>query len=220
MNLSIWQRLVRLGFRLLYNEMAWSYDVVSWLVSMGAWREWQQCALPFVIGGQILEIGHGPGHMLAALESVGRATVGIDLSSYMGKLAKRRTSAALVTGRVEELPFSGASFDTALSTFPTEYIMNPQALTAVYRVLKPGGRFIVVPEGHLTGSGPVHRLIEWLYQVTGQRTWPSASDDPTSNSFVNPFQIIKQRFEMAGFVVSMKHIRLRRSSVTVLIACK
>jgi hypothetical protein len=42
---SLWWRLVRFGFRLLYNEFAFSYDLVSKVVSLGAWRCWQQSAL-------------------------------------------------------------------------------------------------------------------------------------------------------------------------------
>ena len=77
-----WQQLVRFGFRLLYNEMAWTYDMVSWSVSLGEWRLWQQAALPFVSGETVLEIGHGPGHMLLALQNMGVAVTGLDLSCW------------------------------------------------------------------------------------------------------------------------------------------
>ncbi|MBM4425321.1 MAG: hypothetical protein FJ030_18410, partial [Chloroflexi bacterium] len=33
--------LLRLAFRLLYNEFAFTYDLVSWAVSVGQWRQWQ-----------------------------------------------------------------------------------------------------------------------------------------------------------------------------------
>ncbi|MCB9446672.1 MAG: class I SAM-dependent methyltransferase, partial [Ardenticatenaceae bacterium] len=50
----LWKKLIRFGFRLLYNELAWTYDAVSWLVSLGDWRSWQQAALPFVLGPDVL----------------------------------------------------------------------------------------------------------------------------------------------------------------------
>ncbi|MGD8854953.1 MAG: hypothetical protein PVG33_01370, partial [Chloroflexota bacterium] len=34
---SAWHNLLKLGFGLLYNQMAWSYDLVSWAVSRGQW---------------------------------------------------------------------------------------------------------------------------------------------------------------------------------------
>jgi len=217
---TLWRRLIRLGFRLLYNELAWTYDAVSWLVSLGAWRDWQKSALPFIIGDRILEVGHGTGHMLAALESGGRWAVGLDISANMGRMAKGRTSAELVRGRVEEMPFKAATFDAALSTFPTEAIVSPEALAAVNRVLKPGGAFIVVPEGHLTGSSLLHRLIEWLFQITSQQQGSFTMNDPAERPELNPWQIFRLQFEAAGFVVSLKQIPMRRSAVTVLVARK
>ena len=79
MLMKLWFTLVGFGFRLLYNEFAWTYDGVSWLVSLGDWRRWQVAALPFIVGRDVLEIGHGPGHMLLALQNAGFAVVGLDL---------------------------------------------------------------------------------------------------------------------------------------------
>jgi SAM-dependent methyltransferase len=42
------------------------------------------------------------------------------------------------------LPFCAASFDTVVSTFPTPYIAQSAALRETARVLRPGGRLVVV----------------------------------------------------------------------------
>jgi SAM-dependent methyltransferase len=129
----LWNSLIRFGFRLLYYELAWTYDLVSWLVSLGDWRAWQRAALPFVGGRDVLEIGHGTGHMLLALQNARFTGVGLDLSPHMGRQAQKRTqrTVPLVRGRVQELPFATAVFDTVLSTFPTEYVVDPVTLAAV-----------------------------------------------------------------------------------------
>jgi ubiquinone/menaquinone biosynthesis C-methylase UbiE len=65
---ALWRRIVVLGFRLLYHELAWSYDLVSWLASRGLWRRWQQAALAYLpVEGRFLEVGFGPGHLLLDL---------------------------------------------------------------------------------------------------------------------------------------------------------
>jgi ubiquinone/menaquinone biosynthesis C-methylase UbiE len=215
-----WKNLVGFGFHLLYNELAWTYDLVSWLVSLGSWRNWQQAALPFVVGRQLLEVGHGPGHMLVALQAAGFSVFGLDLSAYMGRLAQKRTTVPLVQGRVQELPFAGASFDTVLSTFPTEYIVFPETLRAVHRVLRPNGRFIVVPEGHLTGTTPLHHFIEWLYDITGQRRGPFSLDEEHQWPHQDQWPLLQQHFQAAGFEMIREHIQLAHSSVAVLIAQK
>ena len=70
---DVWQKLVSFGFRLLYNELAWTYDLVSWVVSLGHWRKWQTAVLDYVQGPAVLEIAHGPGHMLPLLHERGFA---------------------------------------------------------------------------------------------------------------------------------------------------
>lgn len=219
----LWKKLVNFGFRLLYNELAWTYDIVSWLVSLGDWRAWQQAALPFVQGPDVLEVGHGPGHMLLALRQAGFQVVGLDLSPYMGRQAQKRLGDGpipLIRGNVLALPLETAVFDTVLATFPTDYIVDPMALLNVSRVLRGNGRFVIIPEGHLTGRGPLNRFIEWLYTITGQRAGPFAVDK-ANNWLDHPvWRLIVERFTDAGFRLEMKQIRLRRSAITILIACK
>jgi SAM-dependent methyltransferase len=213
---QLWFKLIRFGFRLLYNELAWSYDAVSWLVSLGHWRAWQRAALPFVRGRRVLEIGHGPGHMLIALRAQGLNVVGVDASPFMGRMARRRVGkqVSLVQGLGQQLPWRQATFDTILATFPTEYIGARATVAALQRVLKANGRVVIVPEGHLTGNGPLHRLIEWLFAITGQRSAPfDFSEEALWADFTRPFREI-------GFTVERRTVQLPGSAATVIIATK
>ena len=219
---EIWIRFVKLGFRLLYNEFAWTYDLVSWSVSLGEWRKWQRAALPFVTGNMVCELGHGPGHMLLALQNLGVEVIGVDLSSYMGRQARKRTqrTVPLVQSAVQALPFATAVFDTILSTFPTDYIVDPATLASVHRLLKADGRFIIVPEGHLNGQGVLIRFIDWLYTITGQRNDVFTVDDGRYWPGDALWAPIRQHFQAAGFTITIEHIHLPRSGATVIIAEK
>ena len=76
----IWWGLVELGFRLLYNELAWTYDLVSWVVSLGAWRAWQRSALRFLAvppGSPVLELAHGTGNFQIDLRTAGLDPTGL-----------------------------------------------------------------------------------------------------------------------------------------------
>src|SRR5512139_2335915 len=81
--------LLRLFFRLLYHEFAFTYDLVAATVSFNRWKDWVMSALPFIEGRRVLEIGHGPGHLQRVLLSRGLVAVGIDESAQMGRLAQR-----------------------------------------------------------------------------------------------------------------------------------
>jgi ubiquinone/menaquinone biosynthesis C-methylase UbiE len=175
---AIWWRLVAFGFRLLYNEMAWTYDAVSWVVSLGNWRAWQRTALPFLPqDSKVLEVGSGPGHLLLDLSRAGHQPVGMDLSPAMLGQSRRRlrrkgSQVRLCRGMTNALPFGPNCFDAIVSTFPTAYIYDQDWIAGAKRILKPGVRLVVVEFASLRKGDPISRSVEWLYHITGQRASP------------------------------------------------
>lgn len=169
------RRVVKLGFHLLYHQFAFTYDAVAWFVSLGQWQVWGRTALKRVRGQRVLEIGHGPGHLLITLARSGHLRpIGIDLSPEMIRIAHRNirqagVKAPQVRCRVQELPFRSGVFDSVVSTFPSDYIGDLATLREVQRVTNEQGRLIVVFGAQLIGREPSKLLIEWLYRLTGQR---------------------------------------------------
>lgn len=212
---SLWWRLVRFGFQLLYRQMAWSYDLVSWLVSLGQWRAWQLTALPHVRGRRVLELAHGPGHLLLDLALAGYEVTGLDLSPQMGRIARRRLRRAgravpLVRGRGETLPFASGSFDTVVSTFPTPFILADDTLQSLQRVLQPGGRVVIVSQATLSGRSFLARFTNWLYVITGQQ-----SEAPAQPAAPPAWMA---RMQEHGFQLTIVPVSLPRSETVVVIA--
>ena len=171
---NLWWGFIRLFFRLLYGPMAWTYDLVAWLVSLGQWTAWGRVSLRYLPQPPVLELAHGPGHLQMAMAERGWSPVGVDLSSQMGGLARRRLRRAghtprLVRASAEALPFRSDAFNGLVATFPTEFIIAPRTVREVMRVLGPTGRLVIVAGSRLAGDDPVSRFLEWLYKVTGQR---------------------------------------------------
>jgi ubiquinone/menaquinone biosynthesis C-methylase UbiE len=176
-------RLVRLAYRLLYRELAWSYDGVAWLVSGGLWRRWALAPLP-ALQGRVLELGFGTGHVQLAL-AARPAVVGLDASPQMAALAAARLRRAgsqprLARGLAQALPFADASFDTVLATFPAEYILDPTTHGEILRVLAPGGRLVVLPLAQLDSS-PYAALVDLAYRLTLQRPPGRAASGPLAS---------------------------------------
>lgn len=166
--------LLRWGFSLLYNQLAWSYDAVAWAVSLGQWGEWGRTAIPYLHGPRVLDLAHGPGNLLPELAAAGYCPVGYDLSSSMGRIAQRKmiqrgVRVPLSRGMAQALPFPTGTFNSVVSTFPADFFLHPATWSEVGRVLAPDGVYVVVPVALLTGRGPIVRLVEWLFDLTGQR---------------------------------------------------
>lgn len=106
-------------------------------------------------GERILDVGSGPGLLalqIADLVAPTGSVTGIDVSADMVRLAQSRQHQATSQeclvfrdGDATSLPFADAAFDAAVSTQVYEYVNNlTQALDELYRVLRPGGRVVIV----------------------------------------------------------------------------
>ena len=51
-------RFMRAFFYLLYQPMAWSYDFVAAVVSLGRWHEWVMTVLPYLPVGKVCGFSH------------------------------------------------------------------------------------------------------------------------------------------------------------------
>ncbi len=144
-------RLVRSLFELLYRNRL-LYWLASTIPFAGQWRTWQRLVLPRLRGKDVLEVGCGTGTLLADMAAAGYTCTAVDRSPAMlratrARLRRLKMPLARATVRaadVRHLPFADASFDAVVSTFPTEYIYDPAAAREIARVLRPGGRLIVV----------------------------------------------------------------------------
>jgi len=208
MRLPRW--LLRFGFRLLYNELAWTYDWVSRAVSLGQWRHWQRAVIPRLNGQRVLEIAFGTGDLLVDMTAVGYRPYGLDLSPYMtriarAKLARKGMATPLYQGRVQALPFANGVFDSVVITFPTDFICQPSVLAEISRVLSLSGRLVVVNEGYLLGCGLLGRFINWLYVFTGQR---------------EPRPELKALLRRTGFAIAQEEYSNRISTAHIMIATK
>ncbi|MDR7299868.1 class I SAM-dependent methyltransferase [Haloactinomyces albus] len=104
--------------------------------------------------GRVIEIAVGTGLNLP-LYPAEATVVGIELSERMLQLAHERVATEALADRVElrqgdvqALPFPDASADTVVSTFTICTIPDPAAaVREAYRVLRPGGRCVLVEHG-------------------------------------------------------------------------
>lgn len=95
----------------------------------------------------LLDVGCGPGAFLAEHGQAARTVTGLDASNVMVHEAEQRLAsrigagtARVVLGSSDDLPFDDGEFSAVA------VITAPMDLTEVHRVLRPGGRLVVVDE--------------------------------------------------------------------------
>jgi len=109
-------------------------------------------ALELREGEGVLDIGSGPGLLaneMAALVGPNGRACGIDISEDMLAMSRKRCADKPWTefkkSDATNLPYPDSSFDAAVSTQVYEYVADiPQALAELYRVIRPGGRVVVL----------------------------------------------------------------------------
>ncbi len=209
MRLPSW--LIRLIFRLLYYEMAFAYDAVAWLVSFGQWGAWRRTVIPYLRNGPLLDLAHGTGGLMADLVDVGLMPVGVDLSPYMGRIARRRllhkgVLPRLVRAKAQYLPFRDGSYANIVMTFPAEFALESETLLEVARVLRPHGRLVIVAMGYMRSVPVLRQLIQWAYAVTTVR---KVSEED-----------VLARVRAAGFIVRWEDARLGDARARLLVATR
>jgi SAM-dependent methyltransferase len=164
-------------FETLYKNR-YLYRFASTVPFAGQWRVWQRLVLPRLHGHDVLELGCGLGDLLADMLAEGYDCRAIEHSPQMvaaarATLIKRKVGQPtwVIQGSAQNLPFSDCTFDTVVSTFPSDYIYDPKTLAEVARVLRPGGRLIIIEGANLRAVGLLQPLLVLIHMlVYGKNT--------------------------------------------------
>jgi len=148
----------------LYDRWAGHYDIAIRFLPF--WRQWLDQSLPYLVGPRVLEISFGTGYLMSRYAGLYECH-GIDYNRTMVATAQRNlkragVAAELVEGNVEDLPYVNGAFDSVLITMAfTAYPDADRAMTEIHRVLRPGGRLLLI-DVNFPSDG--NRLGTWLTQ--------------------------------------------------------
>ena len=163
----------------VFDSVATRYDLMNDLMSFGLHRLWKRFAVDVSgvhEGERILDLAGGTGDVAALLAGrVGRkgSVVVADIIPSMLGVGRERLDGRGLVGNVtyaqanaERLPFAEGSFDCVTMAFGLRNVTHKEAaLAETLRVLRPGGRLLVLEFSHVTVSAL--RPLYDLYSLHG-----------------------------------------------------
>ena len=141
----------------VFNSVASKYDIMNDVMSLGIHRVWKEAMMDWLAprpGQKLLDVAGGTGDV--SFKFLGRAGHGhatvLDLTEPMLVEGRKRAEADSLTGSLDwvvgdamSLPFPDNTFDVYTISFGIRNVTRPQeALNEAYRVLRPGGRLMVL----------------------------------------------------------------------------
>ena len=164
--------------RHLFDRIAPRYDLLNRLLSFGIDRHWRRAAvreLALSGSGRVLDAATGTGDVALTVTATHPEIqiIGVDLSANMlhaalPKLDSAHGRISLLQGSCECLPLAAEVCDGAVIAFGIRNVIEREAaLTEFYRVLKPGGRLVV-----LEFSQPTRPLLAGLYRWYSRHVLP------------------------------------------------
>ena len=147
---------------MMFDRIAARYDVLNRVLSFGTDLSWRRRAIARAEirpGMTVLDVGAGTGDLSFDAAARGAEVIAIDLSAGMlAVLARRSTDAqrarirALV-GSAESLPLPDACVDRIVTGFTVRNVGDlGRAFAEFRRVLRPGGRAVVLELSHPPGA--------------------------------------------------------------------
>ena len=140
----------------MFNSIAGKYDFLNHFLSAGIDIYWRKQAVKIM--GQnkpalLLDIATGTGDFaIEALQLNPEKVIGVDISEGMLAVGQEKIKKKNLTGKIElqlgdseNLTFADNTFDGTMAAFGVRNFENlNQGLSEMYRVLKPGGRIVVL----------------------------------------------------------------------------
>ena len=168
----------------VFSSVASRYDLMNDLMSGGVHRLWKDAMMDWLAprdGQQLLDVAGGTGDIAFRFlrRAPGASAVVLDMTADMLDAGRRRADADKLSDRLDwvvgdamALPFEDASFDRYSISFGIRNVTRiEEALAEAFRVLRPGGRLMVLEFSQLPNPA-----MQWAYDRYSYNVIPAMGD--------------------------------------------
>jgi len=155
----------------VFSRVASKYDIMNDVMSVGIHRIWKDAMMDWLAprpGQKLLDVAGGTGDVAFRFlrRAPGATATVCDMTESMLIEGQKRAEAESLAGQLDwvvgdamALPFADNSFDVHTISFGIRNVTRVQdALTEAFRVLRPGGRLMVLEFSQLPNPG-----LQWAY---------------------------------------------------------
>ena len=161
----------------LFGKICQNYNKLNRLLSLGFDSKCRNRVVSYVPPGDnlvVVDVATGACNQIVAMKKCTRIKrfIGIDMSEEMLLIGQanvdKMSNVELRLGNAKKLPLNDDTADCVTLSFAIKYIDDAKdILTEAFRILKPGGKLIVLEQ-----SFPKLKPIKWLYEIYLRSIFP------------------------------------------------
>jgi demethylmenaquinone methyltransferase/2-methoxy-6-polyprenyl-1,4-benzoquinol methylase len=179
----------------MFDSISAQYDFLNHLLSLGIDIRWRRKAVKLLEKDKpktILDVATGTGDFaVETLRLNPEKVIGVDISEGMLEVGRKKMKAKgyhqvieLRAGDSERLPFEENKFDAVIVAFGVRNFENlEKGLSEMYRVLKPGGRMVVL-EFSKPRMFPFRQLYHFYFTFILPKIGRMISKDPAAYTYL------------------------------------
>jgi demethylmenaquinone methyltransferase/2-methoxy-6-polyprenyl-1,4-benzoquinol methylase len=215
----------------VFTSVASRYDVMNDLMSGGVHRLWKDAMMDWLAprdGQRLLDVAGGTGDIAFRFlrRAPGAKAVVCDMTAAMLEVGRQRAEAARLEGQLDwvqgdamALPFADASFDVYTISFGIRNVTRiGDALAEAFRVLRPGGRLMVLEFSQLPNPA-----LQWAYDRYSYNVIPTmgqvvARDRDSYQYLVESIRKFPDQETFAGMIRAAGFEQVRYRNLTMGVA--
>lgn len=216
----------------MFNNIAFRYDLLNRLLSAGLDMQWRKKAIDELKPIQpkfLLDVATGTADvaLIASKLLKPQSIIGIDIADAMLDIGQKKIEAEglsdiikLENGNSETINYPDNTFDGITVAFGVRNFQNlDQGLREMYRVLKPGGRLVVL-EFSRPSNVMMKRLYNWYMKSVTPGVGKLMSGNRQAYNYLNASaQVFPERTEFAGILSAAGYKNIFFKPLTFGICC-
>ncbi|WP_300033143.1 bifunctional demethylmenaquinone methyltransferase/2-methoxy-6-polyprenyl-1,4-benzoquinol methylase UbiE [uncultured Roseobacter sp.] len=216
----------------VFSSVASKYDIMNDVMSGGVHRIWKDAMMDWLApraGQKLLDVAGGTGDIsfrFLKRAGYGHATV-LDLTESMLVEGRKRAEAEQmadqldwITGDAMALPFADNTFDVYTISFGIRNVTRPQeALNEAFRVLKPGGRLMVLEFSQLPNPAMQKAYDLYSFNVIPRMGQVIAGDRDSYQYLVESIRNFPDQETFLGMVRDAGFGNAKYRNLTMGVAC-